>query len=89
MSPPTVEADKGELILWRAAGRGLERDLTVSIKGYPETGVVVLPVSGEAVEFRLIVSRPGAGFPVVDEQSGEPLGMLKVAGSHTLEEEAM
>ena len=41
------------------------------------------------VSFRLLALRPGAGFPVVRAGSDEPLGMMKVAGAHTADEEAM
>jgi len=88
MVPEIVEAAKGELVLWRAQSIGLERDLVVVVKGYPEVGSVVLPASGEPVVFRLRAERPGAGFPVVGDD-GEPLGMLKVSGAHTADEEAM
>jgi hypothetical protein len=33
--------------------------------------------------------RPGAGFPVIDAGSGDALGMMKVIGAHTLDEEEM
>jgi hypothetical protein len=88
MVPEIVEAAKGELVLWRAQGSGLERDLVIAVKGYPEVGSVVLPASGEPVVFRLRAERPGAGFPVVGDE-GKPLGMLKVSGAHTADEEAL
>jgi hypothetical protein len=90
MSPEVVTADKGEIVEWRATGIGLTEDMTIMVKGYPELGEVVVPASGEEVVFRLMASRPGAGFPVVESGSdGEPLGMMKVAGAHTTDEEAM
>jgi len=89
MSPEIVQVDKGELVLWKLRGTGLEQDLVVSVAGYPEIEAVVLPASGDEVEFRLMALRPGAGFPIVRTDSGEALGMLKVTGAHTLDEEAM
>jgi len=87
MVPDVVEVAKGELVLWKVRGAGLERDLVVSVKGYPEVGSVVLPASGEEVVFRLRADHPGAGFPIVAAEGGEPLGMLKVSGAHTADEE--
>jgi hypothetical protein len=89
MSPDVVTANKGELLLWKLRGQGLGEDLVLAIKGYPEAGAVRVPASGEEVSFRLLTLRPGAGFPVVAVGRDEPLGMLKVAGAHTADEEAM
>jgi hypothetical protein len=89
MDPEVVQADKGDLLLWRARSDGLERDLVVSVLGYPELAAVTVPASGEEAVFRLQAARPGAGFPVLGGESAEPLGMLKVAGAHTTDEEAM
>jgi hypothetical protein len=89
MVPDVVEANKGELVLWKARGAGLERDLVVAIRGYPEVEEVMVPASGEEITFRLQAGRPGAGFPIVRVDDGRPLGMLKVSGAHTVNEEAM
>jgi hypothetical protein len=86
--PERVEAAKGELLLWKASAAGLDRDLVVSIKGYPELGEITLPASGEEVAFRMRALRPGDGFPIVEVASGDALGMLRVLGSHTADEEA-
>ncbi len=50
---------------------------------------MTVPVSGEETTLRLIAIRPGAGFPVIDADSGTALGMIKVIGAHTLDEEEM
>jgi hypothetical protein len=89
MSPETVEVSKGELVLWRARSLGLGQDLSFTVKGYPEMEPLVLPASGEVVAFRLLAVRPGTGFPVVRQDDGETLGILKVTGAHTAEEEVM
>lgn len=89
MEPETVEVEKGALVLWRIVGRGLKQDLVVTIKGYPEVGSFTVPESGEEVELRLIAIRPGAGFPFIPTDGGDPLGMMKVTGAHTLDEEEM
>ncbi len=89
MTPDVVSARKDDLLLWKLRGEGLERPLHLSIRGYDDAGAVTVPPTGETVEFRVLAHRPGAGFPVVVEGRPAPLGMLKVAGAHTSEEEAM
>ena len=64
MLPDVVAVEKGDLVLWKLRGQGLEEDLTVSVTGYPEVASVTLPASGEEVSlhgcWRCV---PGAGFP--------------------------
>jgi len=86
--PDLVESSKGELLLWMVTSSGLDRDLVVSIKGYPEVGEITIPANGEPVVFRMKADRPGMGFPVMEAGSETPLGMLRVHGSHTADEEA-
>jgi hypothetical protein len=86
MEPETVEADKDDLVVLRFAGQGLAEDVQISIRGYPEAGAFVIPASGEAVEVRFLASKPGAGFPI-GVSGSDPLGILKVTGAHTADEE--
>jgi len=87
MTPGAVEANRDELLLWKVRARGLPRDLEISIRGYPELGEVAVPASGDEVQFRMKVTRPGKGFPVVSAEGGDPLGVLNVLGAHTPDEE--
>lgn len=89
MQPEVVQVDKGDLVLWVVRGHDLRGPLTISIKGYPEVGTVIVPPDGGEVNFRLMALRPGAGFPVLSGETGRPLGMLKVTGAHTLDEQEM
>jgi len=89
MSPGVVEAEKGELLWLEASAPELEDPLVVAVKGYPEFEPTEIPAGGEEVVLRLLALKPGAGFPVVRAESGEALGMIKVSGSHTADEEAM
>lgn len=89
MTPEVVDVAKGDLLLLRARGDGLDSDLNVSVKGYPEVVPVTLPASGDEVEIRLLATRPGAGFPIVDTDADVPLGRLRVSGAHTTDEEAV
>jgi len=89
MNPETIDAEKGELVLLRLRGDGLEKSLEITVQGYSEAGAVTVPATGETVEMRLLLTRPGAGFPVVEKQSGNALGRIRVAGAHTTDEESM
>jgi hypothetical protein len=89
MVPDLVESVKGELLLWTGTSSGLDQDLVVSIKGYPEVGEITIPASGGEVVFRMKASRPGMGFPVMEAGTDKPLGMLKVHGAHTADEEIL
>jgi hypothetical protein len=88
MEPEVVAVAKGELVLWRATGNDLDEDLTWVIKGYGEIEPVVVLADGEVTEVRFFATRPGAGFPIESVVGGEPLGMLKVSGPHTMDEAA-
>ncbi len=88
MDPDVVQASKGDIVLWRASGEGLEQDLAWLIKGYPEVEPLPVAAAGEPTELRFMATRPGAGFPIERAEDGAPLGMLKVSGAHTADEAA-
>jgi len=87
MSPERVSVDKGQLVVFQLRHGIPDRELVVAIKGYPEVEPIRLPKGGEAA-FRLLATRPGSGFPIVDVEGGETLGALEVRGAHTLDEAA-
>lgn len=88
MVPQSVTVAKGDIVLWRAVAGNLEADLNFGITGYPEVGTATVSTGGDAIEFRFLATRPGAGFPIEGAGSGEVLGMLKVTGAHTADEAA-
>ena len=51
-------------------------------------GEIRVPASGEVVVVRMKAARPGMGFPVMEHGTDEPLGILKILGAHTADEEA-
>jgi len=89
MSPEVVNAARGELVQWKIRSSGLTGNLVLSVGGYPELDRILVPASGEEVVVRMRAVRPGAGFPIVAIGADTPLGMLKVSGPHTLDEEAL
>lgn len=88
MLPEVVNAVRGELVQWSVRSNDLPSDLVLSVKGYPELHPILVPASGEEVVFRMQTTRPGAGFPIVATGVDAPLGMLKVTGPHTVDEES-
>ena len=88
MVPDRVEIDKGDLVAWTAHNAAEDGELALAIKGYPELEPVRIAAGEEPVSFRLLASRPGSGFPVVESGSGEVLGVVVVRGPHTADEEA-
>ncbi len=87
--PAVLELTKGELVDWTVRGDGLAEDVVLILRGYEELGEVAVPASGEAVQVRLLASRPGEGFPIVRLCDGEVLGQVRVHGAHTADEEEM
>ena len=88
MVPDRVEVEKGELVAWMAHSAAEEGELVVAIKGYPELEPVRIAAGDEPVSFRLLATRPGSGFPIVETGADETLGVLVVRGPHTADEEA-
>ena len=88
LSPEIIEVAKGELVLFKIYGGELTEKTTLKVRGYPEIGDVVVEPSGEPTELRFFATRPGIGFPILgaDEQV---LGMIRVTGAHTADEEAL
>jgi hypothetical protein len=89
LSPERIEVEKGDLVAWTitATGESPERTPVLKIKGYPEVDPVAV-AADEPASFRLLASRPGDGFPIVEDATGEVLGVVVVRGAHTADEEA-
>jgi hypothetical protein len=86
--PEIIEVTKGDLVLVKLDGSQLAGEITISVRGYPEIGEIVVMRSGQPTEVRFNAIRPGAGFPVVGVDD-QVIGMIRVAGAHTMDEEAM
>ena len=85
MQPDLIEAEKGNLLLLRLAYEPELAGKVLSVRGYSNMAALTLPDADEMVEIRLLLTLPGAGFPIVDE-TGFSYGMIRVAGAHTDEE---
>jgi hypothetical protein len=87
MEPEVVDLVKGELVLWEVRGDDLDEDLRIRVRGYEELGDMVVPVGGESRRLRILATKPGEGFPVVEVGSGRVLGRFRVKGPHLADEE--
>ena len=87
--PQVVAANKNDIIEWKISGQNLQNDLVLFLRGYEDRGEIIVPASGEATSFRMLVDKPGDGFAIVRQKDQIALGMLKVIGAHTSDEEAM
>jgi hypothetical protein len=88
LSPERVEVDMGELVAWTVRSTVEDEERALAIKGYPELEPVPVAPGEEPTSFRLLATRPGAGFPIVEAGGDEALGVLVVRGSHTADEAA-
>ena len=80
MVPSRVEVEKGELVEWAVRSTVEDGEVSVSIKGYPEVEPVRVTAGAEPAVFRVLATRPGSGFPIVEGESGAVLGTLVVRG---------
>jgi len=87
MNPEVVILNKNEIVEWIFQGQDLKDELHVKLKGYEELGEILIPSDGEKVKLRMLANRPGAGFPFINSKDESIIGMVKVSGAHTHDEE--
>jgi hypothetical protein len=88
MEPEVVVLNKNEIIEWVFQSKDRHTDEVFQLKGYEELGDIILPGGGEPVKLRMRADKPGAGFPFIRVKDKTPVGMVKVTGAHTSDEEA-
>jgi hypothetical protein len=88
LSPERVEVGKGDLVLWTVGSTVADEERVLAIKGYPELEPVRVAPGERPTSFRLLATRPGSGFPIVESGADEALGVLVVRGPHTADEAA-
>jgi hypothetical protein len=89
MNPGVVQIYKDELVEWKFLARDIKRKYVIYLKGYEELGEIILSENKKTVTFRMLADKPGAGFPFIFADGEVPIGMVKVVGAHTSDEEAM
>jgi len=89
MKPDVVMLKKNEVVEWIFK---TEEDLSngqFRLKGYEELGLIELPSVGTTTKLRMKAYKPGSGFPFVRLDDNATIGMVKVSGAHTSDEEVM
>lgn len=87
--PGTFQVKKGDLVQFVIDATNTRDDVSLEIRGYPELTACQLTSEKPNGVLRILATRPGAGFPVVNTLTQQTVGMLKVIGPHTTDEEAM
>lgn len=85
--PEVVQVSKDELVEWLLRAQDLAEDLELSIRGYEELGKIRIGAAGQPVRVRMLATKPGEGFPIVEVRKGTVMGQVRVTGSHTADEE--
>jgi hypothetical protein len=89
MDPDVVILEKNELVEWIFFAKDLKGGYEFYLKGYDEIGKIKLEISDGQITVRMFANRPGAGFPFINVANEKPVGMVKVMGAHTADEEMM
>ena len=89
MKPEVVELKKNEIVEWQFCGEGLEKNVKIQLKGYERFGEVEIFSTGNVTKRRMLAKFPGSGFPFVRSSDQTPIGMVKVLGAQTSDEEVM
>jgi hypothetical protein len=89
MEPAVVIFNKNEIIQLEIEKIGQIKNQLFFIRGYEEVGKFKFPEGESFLTIRMIADKPGAGFPILMEGLDQPLGMIKVLGAHTRDEEVL
>jgi len=89
MIPEVTMLKKNELIEWIITTENENSQDKIFLKGYDEMKHIELKAGGIPVKVRMLADKPGAGFPFVRISDNQIIGMVKVIGAHTNDEEAM
>ena len=86
ITPQTISARKGDLIELTFSGAGLTENTHLRVRGYEHHGDIVVSSDATPTSLRLLLTKPGQGFPIIRLPDDKPLAMLKVEGAHTADE---
>jgi hypothetical protein len=89
LSPEVIVVDKNDIVELILTNDNPTRGYTFTIKGYEEVGVISLPDGTEKVRVRFLANKPGIGFPIINHENKSSVGMLRVLGAHTADEETL
>ncbi len=89
MEPAVVVFNKNEIIQLEIEKIGQIKNQLFFIRGYEEVGKFKFPEGESFLTIKMIADKPGSGFPIMMEGIDQPVGMIKVLGAHTMDEEVM
>ena len=89
MIPEVIVLQKGEIAEWEVSFTDFPPGEKFSIKGYDNIKPIIVPAEEQKVAFRMMADKPGSGFPIFRHTDDKPLGILKVMGAHTKDEQEM
>jgi hypothetical protein len=87
--PDVTILNKDELVEWTFTPEDGFTEHLIFLKGYEEMKLIGIKAGGASVKVRMLADKPGAGFPFVRISDNQIVGMVKVTGAHTNDEEAM
>jgi hypothetical protein len=89
LEPAIVVCNKNEIIHLEIKKNDQIRYQFIFIRGYEEMGKFKFPEGESLLTIKLMADKPGSGFPIIMDGIDQPIGMLKVLGAHTMDEEVM
>ncbi|UCH64802.1 MAG: hypothetical protein JSW63_09245 [Ignavibacterium sp.] len=89
MQPEVIVLSKNDIVEYVFSTQNFDEDISLYLKGYDELENFIVPATGEELKVRMFASRPGAGFPFLKTKDDSPVGMVKILGAHTSDEEEM
>ena len=89
LNPDVVLVNKDEIVEWIFVPQEPGIHDFVQLKGYDEMSKIEILSGGDPVVVRMLADKPGEGFPFIRLSDNRTLGMVKVIGAHTNDEEVM
>jgi len=89
INPDIIQMQKGEIVVWNIRPVNENIQGRFQLKGFEEMTNIEIKSGGMPVSLRMLADKPGDGFPFIRISDGRPMGMVKVKGAHTSDEEAM
>jgi len=89
LEPAVLVFNKNEIIHLAIEMVDQQGHPNISIKGYEDIGNFTFPEGESILTIKLLTDKPGSGFPIIMKGIEQPIGMLKISGAHTRDEEVM
>jgi len=89
LEPGVLVFNKNEIIHIEIENVDHQVNPNISIKGYENIGNFTFPEGESILTIKMLTDKPGSGFPIMMEGIEQPIGMLKITGAHTMDEEVM